>query len=258
MRVILTWLLFPLIFHSLLAEEEAAAEAMAEAAKNRSEESPVPWIGLEIGKLDDVMRAHASGVPEGVGFLVRTVTKNGPAMAAGLQKYDILWKFEDQLLVNQAQFATILRLKKIGDRVKVSVVRSGTQLELDLVLGKMPVAPKLAGFSPSDLPLVPNGVPGMTQVRVTPLDRVAELTRADGSSAKLYYKDGQPFVTILDADEGIIYEGSLREDGKFIIPEDWHRSVGAMQRSLFKAKNPDWAPRRPRPRVVIPSNQEAH
>ncbi|MEP4078861.1 PDZ domain-containing protein [Haloferula sp.] len=257
MRGLLPWLLLPLFSVSLTAEE-AIPEVLLTLPEVEKEDRPnhsKPWVGLDVAPLDEVTRAHASDVPEGVGFLVKSVSKGGPARAAGLRRYDILWKFEDQLLVNAAQFATLLKLQKVGDTVKMSVVRSGSQIELELVLGEVPAEPELAGISAADLPLIPNGVPGMPQVRVTPQERTAEMTKADGSTAKLVYKDGEPHVTIMDAEQKVIYDGPVREDGKFVVPEGWCRSVGGMQRSLYKAKNPDWMPRRPRPRVVRPADE---
>ncbi|MGB6221587.1 MAG: PDZ domain-containing protein [Haloferula sp.] len=214
----------------------------------------IPWVGLVVASLDESMRAQVPEVPKGVGFLIDSVALDGPASKAGLQRYDVLWKFEDQMLINEAQFATLLRLKKAGDPVKLSVVRGGESLEVELVLGKAPDDPKSARISPSELPLIPTGVPGMPQVRVTPQERVAEITRADGSLAKLYYKGDEAWVTIQEADMKVIYDGPVRADGEFLAPDDWSCSIGAMFRSLYKAKNPNWAPRRPRPRVVMPAD----
>lgn len=260
MRAILPWLLMPLLSVPLFAHEKKTAETNAESDVEAAPKvvNDMPWAGLGVAKLDEAMRAHASEVPEGVGFLVKSVAGDGPAKTAGLRRYDILWKLDDQILINEAQLATLLKLRKVGDEVKMSIVRRGRQLELSLVLGKMPERSSVAGISPADLPLVPNGVPGMPQVRVTPHDRTAELTRADGSSAKLFYKDDEAHVTIVDADQKKIYDGPVRERGKFAVPDDWNQSIGAMLRSLYKASNPGWMPRRPRPRTVIPSNQDQH
>ena len=222
----------------------------------KEDPAPMPWLGLDVTVLDEMMRAHASGVPEGVGFLVKAVSSDSPAKKAGFRRYDVLWKFDEQLLVNEAQFATLLKLRKVGDEVKMGILRCGKQLELDLVLGEMPENPEVVGISPADLPLIPSGVPGLPIVRVTPHDRTAETTRNDGSSAKLFYNDDEAFVTILGADQEVIYDGPLRKDGHFAVPDDWNHSIGAMLRSLYKANNPGWKPRQPRPRVVIPANKD--
>lgn len=258
MRLILSWFLLPLFSLPLTADEKGASDDPVNPPVVEKEPriaSPMPWIGLEVRGLDAATRAHASGVPDGVGFLIKAVAEGGPAKNAGLRRYDVLWKFDDQLLVNEAQFATLLKLRSVGDEAKLSVFRCGKQHELNLVLGKPPEGVQVVGISPADLPLIPTGVAGIPQVRVTPQDRTAELTRADGSSAKLFYKGEDPHVTILGADLKVIYDGPLRDEGHFAVPDDWTRSVGAMLRSLYKANNPSWEPRRPRPRVVIPADR---
>lgn len=257
MRAILSWFFLLLFSLPLAADEKGADDALLsppEVAKTPVVAAPMPWLGLEIRGLDAATRAHASGVPDGVGFLIKSVTEGGPAKSAGLRRYDVLWKFEDQLLVNEAQFATLLNLRKVGEKVNLSVFRCGKELELSLVLGESPEGTQVAGISPADLPLIPNGVPGIPQVRVTPHDRTAELTRADGSSAKLFYKGDDAYVTILGADQKVIYDGPVRDEGRFAVPDEWAHSLGAMFRSLYKANNPGWEPRRPRPRVVIPAD----
>lgn len=256
MRIILPLLAIRLLAPLGLAGEPASAlpEEVAEVRSDRAVPEPMPWVGLRVGKLDEVMRAHASSVPEGVGFLVKSVASDGPAKAAGLRRYDILWKFDDQLLVNEAQFATLLKMRKVGDEVKLSVVRCGREKVLDLVLGSPRPETGVNGISPADLPLVPSGVSGIPQVRVTPLDQTAELTRADGSSGRLSYRDGEAYVVIRSADDEVVYDGPVRKDGRFAVPGEWSDSVGAMMRSLYKANNPEWVPRRPRPRVVVPAS----
>jgi hypothetical protein len=256
MRAILSWFLLPLLSLPLAADEERPSDAPVRSFEV-IEASPakMPWIGLEVRGLDAATRAHASGVPEGVGFLIESVADDGPAKEAGLRRYDVLWKFDDQLLVNEAQFATLLKLRKVGDEVKLSVFRCGKHVELNLVLGKSPEGTQVAGISPADLPLIPTGVPGIPHSIVTPHDRTAELTRVDGSSAKLFYKGNEAHVTIRAADHKVIYDGPVRDEGRFAVPDDWVHSIGAMFRSLYKAKKPGWEPRRPRPRVVIPSDR---
>lgn len=257
MRDSLPWLMMMLLAAPLAAENPSLPEkpvTPAEEAAPGAAEAVMPWMGLKVGKLGEMMRAHAADVPEGVGFLVESVIEGGPAQESGVRRYDILWKFGDQLLVNEAQLATLLKLRKAGDTVKLSVVRSGRDLDLELVLAVPPEDRELASISPADLPLIPTGVPSLPTVITRPQDRTAEITRSDGSMARLYYKDDDAFVTISGPDEETIYEGPVRKDCEFAVPDEWKSAVGAMLRSLYKAKNPNWAPRRqPRPRMVAPA-----
>ncbi|MEM1083840.1 MAG: PDZ domain-containing protein [Verrucomicrobiota bacterium] len=247
------WLLLPLFFAPLVAEE--GEKAAVPAAEGRGVHKPLPWVGLTIGKLSEQMRHHATGVPQGVGFLIDAVDPEGPAKAGGVRRFDILWKLDDQLLINEAQFATLLRMRDPGDEIRVSVIRSGNQIELDLTLREMPQNRKVAKLSPTDLPLMPTGVEGLPKVVTRPQDRTAELSRADGSLAKLRYEGEVAHVVISDPEGEIVYDGPVREDGVFLVPDDWKSAVGAMLRSLYKAKNPNWVPRRPRPRTVVPPDR---
>ena len=240
----------------LVADEPPAADAPApqpRAIKAPAQPAPpMPWIGLEVGKLERAMRAHVSDVPEGVGFLITSITAEGPAEKAGLQRFDVLWKLEDQLLINEAQFGTLLRMRKPGDQVELSVVRAGQHEKVRIELGEAPPAPVLAEIPAAEIPLYPSGIPGMPKTIVYPLDRTAEVTREDGSVAKLHYKDNEPHVLIVDAEGKTVYDGPLRKDGMFAVPEEWNCSVGALLRTMHRAKGDQWKPRSPRPRVVLP------
>jgi hypothetical protein len=213
---------------------------------------PEPWIGLEVSQLHEAMRAHVSIVPDGVGFVVTKVEDGGPAAEAGIQRFDILWKFEDQLLVNEAQFGTLLRLKAPGDPVDFGIVRSGQPQVIEVTVGKMPEQKEIAGVNPSEIPIFPNGVPGLTRQVVFPQDRTAEVTRPDGSVARLRYEEDGPVVRIEDSSGEVIFDGALRRDGKFAVPDEWRSTVGALLRSMHRSERDDWQPRRPRPRVVRP------
>lgn len=188
---------------------------------------PEPWIGLEVSPLHEAMRAHVSIVPDGVGFVVTRLENGGPAAKAGIQRFDILWKFEDQLLVNEAQFGTLLRLKSAGDKVDFGIVRSGQAQIIEVTVGDMPEQNATAGVGPSEIPIFPNGVPGLTRQVVFPQDRTAEVTRPDGSVARLRYEDDGPVVRIEDSDGEVIFDGALRRDGKFAVPDEWRSTVGA-------------------------------
>jgi hypothetical protein len=244
----------------IAAADEARSSAAEAAGAERAAVSVgrMPWVGLKIGPLDGAIRAHAGEVPEGVGFLVDGVDDGGPAAKAGIRAYDILWKFDDQLLVNQSQFATLLRLREPGETVTFSVVRSARHREVEVTLKAMPDGRRRhgAGPSPEEIPLVPTGVPGMPRTIVYPQNRTAEVSRADGGVAKLFYADGEARVSIVDAEGESVYEGPVREGREFRVPKDWHCSVGALLRTMSQAEKSDWKPRRPRPRVVTPDSAD--
>jgi hypothetical protein len=211
----------------------------------------IPWVGLSVGPLEDAMRAHAPGLPPGVGFLVKVVHEGGPAEEAGVKAFDILWKLDDQLLVNHAQFAALLGMHRAGDKIALSVIRSGEQQSIELTLAEMPATPPDVAISPMELTLTPAGVPGMPKTVVIPGQRTAELTREDGSTAKLTKGEDGFEVSILDPEGEVIYEGPVGGENT-AVPEAWRCSIGALIRGLQRAENQDWRPRQPRRRVIAP------
>ena len=46
----------------------------------------------------------------------------------------MLYRFDDQLLVNQEQLTALVRVREPGDRVPLTLYRDGDELQLDVVL----------------------------------------------------------------------------------------------------------------------------
>ena len=69
-------------------------------------------------------RQHLN-LPGSVGLVCDFVEKGSPAEAAGLKQYDVLHKLDDQILVNAQQLAVLIRARKGGGEVKLSIVRGG-------------------------------------------------------------------------------------------------------------------------------------
>lgn len=233
---------------SVAAAEDPAPESPEPATSVRR----VPWVGLRISKLTPAVQAQASGIPKGVGFLVEAVDQGGPAAKAGMRPYDILWKLGDQLLVNEAQFATLLMMREPGEELPMTVRRSGEDHLLAVVASAAPEPGNDSVLSPAEVPLVPTGVPGMPRTIVYPQSRTAETSREDGSVARLHYEEGDAVVSIHDATGTVLYQGPVYRDGEWLLPKEWACSVGALMRVMRQSEDSDWKPRRPRPRVVTP------
>lgn len=254
MKRLIPWLFLPLLAAGLQAEELPSREGGKTAGTRAADPvSGVPWIGLNVGPLDAATRAHAPQVPEGVGFLVVSVEPEGPASAAGIEPFDIVWRYGEQLLVNEAQFSVLLRMNVPGDVVKVTVVRRGEVREAEVTLAAQPERREVRGIRPTEIPLMPTGMLGMPWTKVYPLTRTAELTREDGGVARLRYEDDELVVEIQDAEGALVYQGPVRKDGKWLVPEEWSCPVGALMRSLYRAERSEPALRTPRPRVVMPA-----
>ena len=91
------------------------------------------WLGVAPEELPEELRAQLP-VESGTGLIVRSVVAESPAAAAGLQKNDVLLKFDDQLLTNPQQLRTLVSAKKDGDTVKITYFRRGRQATVDAKL----------------------------------------------------------------------------------------------------------------------------
>lgn len=226
-----------------------------------SSEQPVPqrlphapraWLGLDLTKPDETITAHIPSLPAGIGFIIRSVEKDGPGEAVGLQVFDVLWKINDQLLVNEGQLAALLRLFKPGDEISLAVFRGGKSTDVKLKLGDVHLAkrPVLGGLVESSL--FPGGCAGPIR-RVDVAQKTASYSTDDGRAE--VRKDGEAYkVRITGPKEEMIFEGDLSGDGDFKkVPKEWNYRVYALRRGLDLALDGRMMPtRQPRPRVVPP------
>lgn len=215
-------------------------------------ESPRAWLGLHVSKPDASITAQLPSLPPGIGFVIRTIEKDGPAQAAGLREFDILWKLDDQMLVNEGQLAALLRLAKPGDEVTFSGFRGGKTLEATVKLGEAP-----AGATPFpedyvDAAILP--AEGGGPMRVVNLSEKLASYSGENGSAQIRRDGTVDHVTIKDPANQIIYQGELAEhSGLDSIPPEWRRRIHGLRRGLDHALSGQFLPQRqPRPRVVPP------
>ena len=213
---------------------------------------PRAWLGLEVSKPDETITAHLPSLPLGMGFVVQSIDKDGPAAAAGLQDYDVVWKIGDQMLVNESQLAALLRLSKPGDEIMLSGFRAGQPLEVKLKLG---VAPLNKHPFPEDLvdsALFPGGCGGPRWI-TNVSDKLASYSTEEGRAE--VRKEGSVYhVKIVGPKDEPIFDGEMPADGDLAkIPDGWQRRIHALRRGLDHALEGRMMPsRQPRPRVVPP------
>ncbi|RYD35797.1 MAG: PDZ domain-containing protein [Verrucomicrobiaceae bacterium] len=207
------------------------------------------WLGLKLAKVEPAFSAQIQSLPMGVGFMVKVIDPSGPAVAAGLQPFDVVWKMGGQLLINEAQLATLLRLQQPGDEVSLAVFRGGQPLDLKMKLGDLPVGRD--GFSTelAEAAILPGESGPMRVVNVS--DRTATYSTDEGKV--VLRKDGEVYkVTISNPKEEIIFQGEVAGgETAEAIPEAWRRRVFALKRGLDHQIHGVMEPvRAPRPRVV--------
>ena len=112
-------------------------------AKNKDNETPaakaaatdeVAYAGLNVGPR---VEAASATVPAGVGILVGFIDPKGPSVGK-VEEGDILTRLDDQMLFNAEQFRALVRTRKPGDKVKLTLVRGVEPMVIDFVLGSRP------------------------------------------------------------------------------------------------------------------------
>lgn len=100
----------------------------------------VAFLGVETSPVGRTL-ASQLGLARDTGLVVSRIAKDSPA-AAVLQEHDILTKFEDQILIDSHQLSVLVRSKKEGEEVKLTVFRGGkeTKVTARLAQHEVPVA----------------------------------------------------------------------------------------------------------------------
>lgn len=247
------WVICFLLGRALLLAEDSVLEKNPHSDV-QFPQAPRAWLGLEVTRPDEAITVHLPALPPGVGFMIRSINPGGPAEAAGLRNYDVLWKMGDQMLVNEGQLAVLLRLAKPGDEISLSGFRAGRPIEVKLKLGEAPAVPEPFPSDLVDSAVLPGGDSGMPMRVFNISEKVASYSTDDGRVEMR--RDGEVFmVKIIGAKDELIFEGALAEDGSLdLVPETWKRRVHALRRGLTHALDGGMLPiRQPRPRVVPPN-----
>ena len=138
-------------------------------AKNKDNEAPaskaassdeVAYAGLNVGPRIEGLNAS---VPAGVGIQVGFIDPKGPSVGK-IEEGDILTRLDDQMLFNAEQFRALVRLRKPGEKAKLTLVRGTEPMVVEFALGSRP-AEKLARAArpgvietPSGITVVPGGI----------------------------------------------------------------------------------------------------
>ncbi len=214
--------------------------------------APRAWLGLRVAKPDATVTAQLPSLPPGIGFLVKSIDEGGPAQAAGLLEMDLLWKIGDQMLVNEAQLATLLRLSKPTDEVILSAFRGGKPLEVKLKLGEAPPLKQPFPGEMVEAAILPDSGGGPMRV-VNVADKTASFSGDEGKVT--VRREGELHVVKIDGPKGeTIFDGEISKDGDLgQMTEPWQRRVRVLCRTLDHALEGGMIQQRqPRPRVVPP------
>ena len=127
-QIPLHMLLLAGIVGPLQAEDKKAPSAKMAVAEG------VAYAGLNVGPR---VESAEVPVPAGVGIQVGFIDPKGPSVGK-IEEGDILTRLDDQVLFNAEQFRALVRTRKPGDKVKLTLVRGAEPQVIELVLGSRP------------------------------------------------------------------------------------------------------------------------
>jgi hypothetical protein len=93
---------------------------------NAKPAEPKTWLGVALAEVTEQV-ANQLPIDSGTGLVVEHVSKDSPADKAGLQKYDVLVRLGDQVLITPKQFQTLIANHKAGDEVEIVYYRKGQE-----------------------------------------------------------------------------------------------------------------------------------
>ena len=107
----------------------AAGDVPAAPAKK------VPFIGVVTAPLAPAVRAQTD-LGEDIGLSVESVAPDSPAAKAGLEPFDILAKYDDQLLCAPVQLSALVKRTGTGNTATLTVIRRGKETPIEVVVGE--------------------------------------------------------------------------------------------------------------------------
>ena len=230
---------------SLLGQEEVTMQRKVEGVPglpnllvNPKQERKEPWLGLSISKPLKAAYAQLPKVPRGTGFVVDRVAEGGPVDLAGMVQYDVLWKLDDQLLINEAQFMALLNLRAVGEVVRLTYCRGGEDHEVDATLVGRPESEK--GREWADLAVLSPGIPGLPMQVVNVQFQTALLR--DGNETVRLQRVGNRYKWVIFDNFGLeMASGELAGSGDDDFPvevkEERKSKLKALIRSLEQAES---------------------
>ena len=111
--------------------------SVAEDRKIQTDEELEAYLGVYVSTIHPATAAQLDIDPD-VGLVAERIDADSPADKAGIQEYDILLKFDDQVLVGTKQIGVLVRSRNPEESVVVTLLRKGQSQEVNIILGSRP------------------------------------------------------------------------------------------------------------------------
>lgn len=201
------------------------------------------YLGVTTSAVPAALREQMS-LQKGLGLVVETVEKDSPADKAGIQKYDILQKLNDQMLINQPQLQVLVRMMKPNEQVTITLLRKGQPTTVTATLQEKDV-PEL-GDATFDAPgmFAPRIMQWRGQADPAKIlgdlnisaDKLATISSSDGDQTlELTEKNGSKQLVVKDKSGKVIFDGPINTaEEKAKLPEGVAEKLDSMDSKLKK------------------------
>jgi serine protease Do len=129
------------------------------------------WLGVAIQDVDDDT-AEALKLGTKRGAMIIGVDDKGPAKPAGIEREDVIVRFDGREIRNSRDLPRIVAQTPIGKEVEVIVVRQGREMVRKVTLGRLDENPRQASLNQPEQRSAPsagaNIVPGVSVTALTP------------------------------------------------------------------------------------------
>lgn len=137
---------------------------------------PPVMVGITMAEPGESIREHFN-LAEGEGILIASVSEGTPAAQAGLKPHDIVILIDGQKPATQDRLRELLRARKPGDTLNLTILQSGQKKDVKVVLA--PYDATRLGVSTMTVPAVPGAptaqAPGVWVERFGDADHVREM-----------------------------------------------------------------------------------
>lgn len=152
--LLLCWLIAPLQAQSIPAPDEMG-----------------PYLGVLFGRVPEALLAHLPQLPRDGAVLVTHVLPDSPAAEAGLKHYDILLQYNGEKIRDGNHLVRLIQNSKPGKVVRLTLLRTGKELESEVKLTLGPVLKVARDEGPAPPGVAKPGGPPTVSVTAVPLDR---------------------------------------------------------------------------------------
>lgn len=96
-----------------------------------------PWIGITYSKIT-ADTAKKLNLPDQMGVIIVEIIQGSPAQKAGLQVNDVIKAIDGTPIYQIDDLRNMIKGKKVGDNINLTIWRAGSTLNLSLTLEQMP------------------------------------------------------------------------------------------------------------------------